>query len=106
MHNTLNNLLFFVDNINLRALKETDYFFDPSDDAISCDILTTLIPLLFCSSKSLQDKAILFLLKSWSVFPALIIDANQPAKMYTVIYTLTLIFTTISSTEKNFKSVL
>jgi hypothetical protein len=97
----MDNILFFF--ARLDRAKLDNFFLYPLDskEGRSCDIQSLLIPHIFGANGGVQDKAILILLNSWIVFPAVTVDASKTALLYTILYVVSWIFIRISQNHTN-----
>jgi hypothetical protein len=97
----LDNIIYILDHLDRTKLD--NYFLYPLDtkEGRSCDIQSLLIPHVFCKDAQIQDKAVKVLLNSWVVFPAVTVDANKSALLYTILYVTTWIFVRIRQNRVN-----
>jgi hypothetical protein len=90
----VDNISYIFESID-RSKLDSAFTFPLQNDLKTCDMLSTLIPIMFSSDKEFQDKGTLALLNSWIVFPPATVDATPTAPMYTLFYSLSWIFSRI-----------
>lgn len=88
----MENLLYILENIE--SEKMDPYFLFPLDsaNADSCQMQSILFPYIFGDAPTLATMSLTILLKSRLKFPGNTVDSGKPGVMYTLLYTLTLIF--------------
>lgn len=100
----MENLIFMFENLR-RSRLDRLFVFPLQNDLKTCDMLSTFIPIIFSTNKDLQDKGTLALLYSWIVFPPTTVDISKTAPMYSLLYSLTWIFTRILGKSMNSDTV-